>query len=119
MDARELRIGNLLQIEDRGFVRVCTIWKEYFDVECDGKSYGGDFSTPIPLSPEILEKAGFKNSGNRYQIWFGDFEFQSVDNNGIVDVCCDGMLISLKFKYLHQVQNFYYMVTGEELNIEL
>lgn len=74
---------------------------------------------PIPLSPEILEKAGLKPDSDYDGLYsFGGYNFDLTD--GVV-VC----LINLEYKigapahYLHQLQNLIYALTGEELNIQL
>lgn len=64
----------------------------------------------IPLTPEILEKCGFVQTsaatfGNGIiGIYFGEGEY--FYNHG-------------KGKYLHQLQNLYFALTGEELNCPL
>ena len=74
---------------------------------------------PIPLTTEILEKAGFKRDSDYDGLYsFGGYNFDLTD--GVV-VC----LVNLEYKigqpvhYLHQLQNFIYALTGEELNIQL
>lgn len=69
--------------------------------------------TPIPLTPEILEKAGFVNKdlGNlSYNLAYGDGVCISISFNGTW-ICY--------LTYLHQLQNLYFALTGEELNISL
>ncbi|HEV9036714.1 MAG TPA: hypothetical protein VGQ51_08840 [Puia sp.] len=74
---------------------------------------------PIVLTPKVLEKCGFRNFireewivtyGNKHT----DFEFTE-----------DGLRLKhpspsrVGIKYLHQLQNFFYAIAGEELQIEL
>lgn len=80
---------------------------------------------PIPLTPEVLEKAGFvkvgpddfhnssmwKKEGFTYLYCDGSF----VDNSGPYGHYCD----IGNMEHLHQLQNLYLALTGEELNIEL
>jgi hypothetical protein len=82
----------------------------------------GDFD-PIPLTPEILKKAGFEKDEQHdcYVI------FSEVDN----PVCIEYFDSKLHFIgrdsaytlentiYLHQLQNLVFDLTGEELQIEL
>jgi hypothetical protein len=82
-----------------------------------------DEINPIPLSPEILEKAGFKwsNSINHWIITWGI--------NGVHFIKFDEYYDKFSFQlgqahykvldYVHQLQNLYFALTGEELNIEL
>lgn len=75
-----------------------------------------DEMEPIPLTPEILEMAGFEvpdgyNDTVLYKdgimIDFHLGEYKLRENNRI------------KLKYLHQLQNLYFALTGEELEIKL
>jgi hypothetical protein len=60
---------------------------------------------PIPLTPEWLESFGVSNSRN---------QFFAVDKDGYV--WYDRMmLVRVKPKYVHQLQNLYFALTGEEL----
>lgn len=71
MEAKELRIGNLIsastdvddkpefcevrQLKNRGLV-----WRSTGSTDDEGGNYTSyEFSEPIPLTPELLEKAGF------------------------------------------------------------
>lgn len=74
---------------------------------------------PITLSPKVLEKCGFRNFVREDWIYsFGnthiDFEFSD-----------DGLKLrqptpgQVNMKYLHQLQNFIFSVTGHELTTEL
>lgn len=111
MNASELRIGNWvknlgLDVKIEGYgIAFCAEGKLVYD--------------PIPLTPEILEKCGFGNGNsekanvdlwNKY--WIGDFE---LDNNKE----CFDYEGKVSIKYLHQLQNLYFALTGEELKITL
>jgi hypothetical protein len=74
---------------------------------------------PIALTPKVLEKCGFRNFiREEWIITYGnkhtDFEFTE-----------DGLRLKhpspsrVGIKYLHQLQNFFYAIAGEELQIEL
>ena len=84
---------------------------------------------PIPLTPEILEKCGFelKNDTRNSNGWY-----LNVDNRRICWSDSDKEIVSLYFKEgqnygyndtlfdfkcksLHQLQNLYFALTGEEL----
>ena len=123
--AQELRLKNVLTHGDT-VVYVDAIFPTHFICETEegisrGNSLQANF-TPIPLSPEILEKCGFKIGGYDFLFWdngkielaglnWADAdipEYQFVNfrysDNGIVSIY-----------YLHQLQNLYYSLTGEEL----
>jgi hypothetical protein len=69
---------------------------------------------PIPLTLEILEGAGFENwNKNKY-----------ANNVICLTLNGDGFLYlanqrHVNLFYLHQLQNLYFSLTGEELNIKL
>lgn len=119
MEASELRIGNWI-----GENALDLNTNEYFVMPikvngniikviefCNGKHV---FS-PIPLSPELLEKCGFENTiGNSYEIdkvriWF--------DDSGVYFFFDRSIRIIISS--LHQLQNLYFALTNEELKITL
>jgi hypothetical protein len=78
-----------------------------------------DYYDPIPITPEILEKAGFEkylDESNwllgedfclHYYMATGGYCFKYKDYK------------SITIQYLHQLQNLYYVLKGTELNINL
>lgn len=126
--AEELRCGNKVLIST-----------EISDVTCisvDGISASSktahyafepfEFVQPIPLTPEILVKCGFEDWSGDTQ--YGKFGLVMNDINIIfaykikekiferVDV--DEFSI-YHINYIHQLQNLYFALTGEELIINL
>lgn len=124
--ATELRIGNtlyfLIKNENGGKVtgrlisnltgaQICKI------SEMENVS---DFWESIPITPEILEKAGFIKT---------DVQGEYINcHRGILHVCFDRIgLISYRIgdmnfttvHYVHQLQNLFFFLTGEELEINL
>lgn len=69
---------------------------------------------PIPITPEILDKCGFvfNSSLNSYELGKYSFRYGMIFYDGYR--CSE-----LNFKYLHQLQNLYYALTGEQLEINL
>ncbi len=146
IDAKQIMIGNwfehnanwcfrspaeikpfLFQWEDRDWYALseCTLNLE----DC----------SPIPLSPELLLKCGFderkwdngKSSGQEYTKSIGDdgfkFSFEwgfsasawcdfKIIGNGCYDETGEKSINEI-CKYLHQLQNLYHSLTGEELTI--
>lgn len=76
---------------------------------------------PIPISPEILIACGFRE-GEKNQ---SNFVIDLPDDNLLgyewgnfehhIDL--NGMFLPQKFKYLHQLQNLYFALTGKELEL--
>ena len=82
---------------------------------------------PIPLSPEILEKAGIERTGNlastaaRKFYRIGRIIFESIPDNRVavyIDSETESILIGYK-DYLHQLQNLVFDISGQELTINL
>lgn len=81
-----------------------------------------DYSTltGIPLTPEILVKSGIK-----VQLVFADgiSEYNVIDNGKFETIVVSGNIIRLQgvpskpIEYLHQLQNLYFALTGEELEV--
>ena len=126
MKASELRIGNLVtpcgnkpyrveSVDNDGCMIVPVDNSELvdFDYECDLE--------PIPLTEEWLVKFGFEYkdgyltlelgyfSGSNFIYWIGD----------VLNLFCkSGMMLTNNIKYVHQLQNLYFALTGEELKIK-
>jgi hypothetical protein len=128
IQANELRIGNYVALKGGDIVPIAdggilAINQKRF--EC----------YPIPLTPEILEKCGFDvvhKTNNHYAI---------NDPNGIKDSHKISVFPTInnqwhiafsdtlngyndytpttKIQYLHQLQNLYFALTGEELECNL
>jgi len=140
--ANELRIGNYVNVprKEQSPFRV-----DYFD---NVKVYqdNGTYECPpfgeipmhpltwdladiegIPLTPEILEKCGFKKQNNGWnknkkseydENYFGLFDHNYC--SGKLDLkynVGNGPIPSIKF--LHQLQNLYFAISGQELEVNL
>jgi hypothetical protein len=104
MEARELRIGNLLITSSGTIVEVTEstirgVRLNYLDIK------------PIPLTEEWLLKFGFEDDNaffkNRITLYKQDGIFW-----------CDLLWDCIDVNYVHQLQNLYYALTGEELTIK-
>ena len=114
MNAKELMAGNLLQYTDRQKVKEHlrgTTFKVTADDILFLSTYSVDYVEPIQITPEWLEKFGFvKHSGG----------YLSKDET--IELTFDFLVWKpsikrLKVLYVHQLQNLYYAITGEELTI--
>lgn len=142
IQANELRIGNY--IADRGnkvwqinhWESCNKVGSKGAEIVIDGKSYGFghplteeiDYLQPIPLTPELLEKAGFTKSVFNQNKYYKDMG--SLPNNNVLWINLEnkdakirsesaGMLEFIYPKHLHQLQNLFWCLTGEELTINL
>lgn len=119
MKASELRIGNSI-MQDDDFVFV-TWWRLEL-MENNKIEY-----KPIPLTQEWLVKLGFDKLENDIPTYFkcfgnlieDDYEFSFniyVDSEQNYFITIFGRKIIIK--HVHQLQNLYHALTGEELTIK-
>lgn len=123
MRSNEFRLGNLYHFEDvSGMVveRVDYIENNMVDVN------PMDLIHPIPLTEEWLLKFGFEKStfGSSTMFFsnndsFGYIEEQAYRCNDNYGYCLnDEKMWFLEIKYVHQLQNLFFALTGEELTIQ-
>lgn len=134
MKANELRIGNL--------VTLCLINDEYIEIDLpiatihsdntirllDGKKEIGCFSLkkikPIKLTEEWLLKFGFKDRSGilknkmSYGIEIGKMEiaWYRQDNKTRFQTIENGFILKY-VTYVHELQNLFFALTGEELKL--
>jgi len=125
MKATELRIGNLI---DPDMVVGSMIERakigatgKYICVTADIlKTEACTMMVGIPLTEEWLVTFGFHKSSNQYFsiASFSYIEHDAYGCNGGFGYCLhDERGIFLEIKYVHQLQNLYFALTGEELSI--
>ena len=118
MKANELRVGN---------------WVEKTEIKYSGlKLYHSEIAIndlihasslkPIPLTEEWLLKFGFEKMGDKFSLKnkkAGVFRFVKTSGNIIVGELEHGRnSISEFITYVHQLQNLYFALTGEELTLK-
>jgi hypothetical protein len=125
MKANELRIGNYLQGKSR-FVKVTKIYSEHAIGIGSGDPYyvSGENPclTPIPLTEEWLLKFGFLHSLRLDDFMFKKgndcFQIQPYKEGFSNSVLYNDMEIVDRLQHVHQLQNLYFALTGEELTID-
>ncbi|MGJ1499640.1 hypothetical protein ACR79R_20170 [Sphingobacterium spiritivorum] len=120
MKATELRIGNVLTFLDKQ-VTVVAITETHTSI----KGYEFNRYTPvalnykglqgIELTEEILLKFGFEQ--NTFGFKKGNIVFNYRFDNKFIPKLSDQCLLELK--HVHQLQNLYFALTGEELEVKL
>ena len=112
MKASELRIGNLIEFH-RKIELIKGIEDDWVGLS---KSYRVPLNAlglnPIELTEEWLIKMGFGDTGNKKWI-HGKFGFSLIKGFKFYK---SGVLPEVK--YVHQLQNLYFALTGEELTIK-
>jgi hypothetical protein len=131
IDAKDLMINNWIEIDNGEKLKYFYQITAHDMEEIDG--YGED-CYPIPLTTEILERCGFEWETDKK----AHLELQLPDdgldrkrlafyyNNGAYEMLqiyqfdYFGGQINIKPPiYVHQLQNFYYALSGEELEVKL
>jgi len=113
INANELRIGNWVAIGEMVERPLTKIIPEL----CGAYN-------PIPLTPDILEKAGFVKSNTEYGDGIptlGKFQISLYDGDNFIKMLATvryDKSVAVKVASLHQLQNLYFALTGEELNIQ-
>jgi hypothetical protein len=128
----ELRVGNRILFKQNNRIAGTECTLEHFELMRKGRE--ADFF-PVVLKAEILEKCGFEEN-KKYALYPQSREFALllplpgpqkqevyayIKNNG---ECFGRMMIagaacSQNFYHLHQLQNLYFFVTGQELTVRL
>jgi len=73
---------------------------------------------PIPLTAELLKKCGFETlPGEMYT--HGYLTLQELQDNNTKVFQFHDFEFKPKIRYLHQLQNFYFALMGEELEVSL
>lgn len=113
MTAKELRVGNLVNTTTAG--NVCNT---LVPIEIIDGTYidNAEWFFPIPLTTEWLERFGF-DVGNNFYFTRGDFDISYIDDDIIYEryTVRWQKSVSIKIQYVHQLQNLYFALTGEEL----
>ena len=132
MKAEELRLGNWVYISDN---YTHAFYKQETQINIHNMMYlcgetkePLDFTfEPIPLTEEILLKCGFYETSNKDFIG-GLFALKQKGdgfyiNKETMSYCYfdyEGNIEDIiKINYVHQLQNLYFALTNEELQIEL
>lgn len=127
MKAKELRIGNYVR-HDNGngafTVEVVGITPKEVTVK-----YGPGVSTitqeeitPLPLTVKTLLKCGFSEVGIYENVYHrGDYRIylDREANDGLLKYETETYQIEIEVGGVHQLQNLYFALTGEELPVNL
>lgn len=124
MEANELRLGNWVYYQDNcplksiilNFDRMKSV---FFD-----EKWASYYLSPIPLTEEWLLKFGFVflTDIGVYKLKFkidtqaGEYEFAGVPK--AIGFVSNRLFASGTIKYVHQLQNLYFALTGNELTIK-
>ena len=131
MKLRELRIGNIIggiytdyddDSEKHDVCKVVTldsVGAAGYPIWVEGKANVENYDSfyPIEIDEEWLVRFGFckiEGNGNFYELSGFRFLVQYVPKSGYLRVDRVGVAV----KYVHQLQNLYLALTGEELQLQ-
>jgi hypothetical protein len=134
MKATELRIGNLTQDSKGNLLKVIGLTDDNISYYVVDRSKFplevGWQAKPIPLTEEWLVKFGFEyyKPLNHFRIVIDDIWYSIQSNYKKLDgfwftyvnlnVCEVNHMPFKEIKHIHQLQNLYFALTGEELTIK-
>jgi hypothetical protein len=132
MKANELRIGNYVRTygQDVGHRTIVGITPEGVNLLEQDEKIDYNLIEPIPLTEDRLERFGLDRTNgygwlkygfNHGMVWFFiDIEKKRFQGKRItvIAVYDDVELAICDIEYVHQLQNLYFALTGEELEIK-
>lgn len=118
MKASELRIGNWFKedILEQTYAQITA--EDILCLDCDPLD---DFYKPIPLTEEWLLKFGLEFSIDTWYLkGFAIWEAECGDEKGNEYIgffyeLREVVMMDREIKYVHELQNLYFALTGEEL----
>ena len=116
--ANELRVGNLIYNIKNEFEKRQIIVSGITNtmIACKQIVTEHKFFEPIPLSEDWILKSGFKKREDGDYDLFKHSEVSIIIDKDLDCWKCDGICFSVtNFQYVHQLQNLYFALTGEEL----
>jgi hypothetical protein len=120
MKATELRVGNLVtpDLDDTNIfngIVVSVGWGEIKDSQILANKWK---YKPIPLTDEWLKRLGFELGNYSYQDHYKIDGFMFACRMSKTGLVCSTTNESIKIYHVHQLQNLYYALTGEELTLQ-
>ena len=121
MKANELMLGNCILKHFEGGEGELEVVTSRTIFDCQVNPTGKFTYSGIPLTPEILEKCGFdydasyevpKVQKGNFILWDGFDGSFSANFGGLTR-------LDVYVKYLHQLQNLYFAITCQELEVKL
>ena len=119
MKETELRIGNWVKLKDQEVNTHAQVEGLGNLQHVAGQLWPIEELEPIPLTEEWLTRFGFKEVGNNCWLvgngFYIDFRKSHIEEGFVywIDVNSNDNFIQIK--HVHQLQNLYFALTGEEL----
>lgn len=126
MNARELRIGNLINYRIQDNLDEKKDWFEVSEIDATDlavleNNIDYDYQ-PIPLTEEWLVRFGFELQPMKHDLreWYfiEDGKFSMNNARGFWSHSPIYLEDVIGIKYIHQLQNLFYALTGKELELK-
>lgn len=128
MESRNYRIGNFIKQPGR-LGKIQEVWRDAVRIEGYNNGYDYNHTKPILLSEKWMNDFGFKkevlsdDSGHYYTLELNDNKYCDLsiisgDKNGFIEVTLFPYEECFRYKYVHELQNLYFAITGEELELK-
>ena len=126
MKANELRVGNHIQNGIVVEIKHTVSRIKYLYLGKEERYCFNDYADliPIPLTEEWLVKSGFEKVDDSFflkgfEVWQTDCGNEKGNEYvGFFYPLRDRGMMDLEIKFIHQLQNLYFALTGEELKIK-
>lgn len=128
MQAKNYRVGNIVEQPSR-IGKILEVWHDAVRLEGYNNGYDYNQTKPIRLSEKWLNDFGFKkevlsdDSAYYYTIELNDNKYcdlaiSSGDKNGFIEVTLFPYEEWFRYKYVHELQNLFFAITGKELEFK-
>lgn len=128
MKAKNYRVGNIVEQPSR-IGKISEVWQDGVRLEGYHNGYDYNHTKPIHLNEKWLNIFGFKkevlsdNGGYYYTFELNenkhcDLSISGGDKNGFVEVSLFPYEEWFRYKYVHELQNLFFAITGAELELK-
>lgn len=116
MEAKELRIGNYINVDSIPYEQVTQIFTDGVVTEAYEIVNSWNDIEPIPLTEEWLLKFGFEKDTYNNEFELGEYTLYKYPDEWALSVDFNNVEVAF-IHYVHQLQNLYHAL-GEELTIK-
>jgi hypothetical protein len=128
MEAKNYRVGNIVEQPSR-VGKISEVWQDAVRLEGYNNGYDYSHTNPIHLSEKWLNDFGFKkevlsdDSGYYYTLELNDNKYcdlsiSSRDKKGFIEVTLFPYEEWFRYRYVHELQNLFFAITGTELELK-
>lgn len=127
LSAKDLRIGNYIKINKKWLkdnpklyntkkvIKIKTLNYDELDRQYYPNGYGFYYLEPILITSEILSKTDLEKMSDTFFYFWKSSMFSISKIVGKWEICICSENTICRVKYLHELQNLYFALTGSEL----